>query len=48
MASTINAITTGAGGIVTTGDSTGNIALQNNGTTIATTSSTGLTINSGA
>ena len=47
MASTINAITTGAGGIVTTGDSTGQIGLQNNGTTIATTSSTGLTINVG-
>jgi len=41
MASTINAITTGAGGIVTTGDSTGLIALQSNGTTVLTTNSTG-------
>ena len=42
MASTINAITTGAGGIVTTGDSSGIIALQSNGTTIATFATTGV------
>ena len=41
MASTINAITTGAGGIVTTGDSSGIVAIQSNGTTILTTNSTG-------
>ena len=43
MASTINAITTGVGGIVTTGDLSGVIALQSNGTTIATFATTGLT-----
>ena len=42
MASTINAITTGAGGIVTTGDSSGQIALQSNGTTIATFTTSGV------
>ena len=37
MASTINAITTGAGGLVQTGDSSGALALQtNNGTTAVT------------
>jgi hypothetical protein len=41
MASTLNAISTGAGGIITTGDSTGLIALQSNGTTVLTTNSTG-------
>jgi len=41
MASTINAITSGAGGIVTTGDSSGNISLQSNGTTVLATTSTG-------
>jgi len=44
MASTINAITTGAGGIVTTGDSTGIIGLQSNGSTVASVSSTGLAV----
>ena len=43
MASTINAITTGAGGIVTTGDSSGIIGLQSNGTTISTISLNGIT-----
>lgn len=44
MASTINAITTGAGGIVTTGDSSGNISLQSNGTTVLATTSTGVAV----
>jgi len=43
MASTINAITTGAGGIVTTGDSSGIVAIQSNGTTYATISVNGIT-----
>jgi hypothetical protein len=42
MASTINAITTGAGGIVTTGDSTGVIGLQSNGTTAVTVNAYGI------
>ena len=44
MASTINAITTGAGGIVTTGDSSGNISLQSNGTTVLATTSSGVAV----
>lgn len=47
MASTINASNTGFGGIVSTGDSSGSLALQAGGTTIATVSSTGLTMNAG-
>ena len=43
MASTINAITSGAGGIVTTGDSSGIVAIQSNGTTYATISVNGIT-----
>ena len=34
MASTINAITTGTGGVVTTADSSGNLSLQTAGTTV--------------
>ena len=45
MASTINAST--SLGLVSTADTSGSIALQANGTTIATISSTGLTMNSG-
>lgn len=45
MASTINATT--SSGIVATADNTGQLALQAAGTTIATISSTGLTMNSG-
>lgn len=45
MASTINATT--SSGIVATADNTGSLALQSAGTTIATISSTGLTMNSG-
>jgi hypothetical protein len=44
MASTINAITTGVGGIVATGDTSGVIELQSSGTAIATVSSTGMTV----
>jgi hypothetical protein len=45
MSSTINAST--SAGIVQTADTSGTLALQANGTTIATISSTGLTMNSG-
>ena len=44
MASTINAQSTGAGGLVYSGDSSGQLALQANGSTIATVSSTGLAV----
>lgn len=44
MASTINASNTGFGGIVSTGDSSGSLALQAGGTTIATVSSTGVAV----
>jgi hypothetical protein len=47
MASSINASTSGAGGVITTADNTGTLQLQSGGTTIATVSSTGLAINSG-
>lgn len=46
MASTINATT--SSGIVTTGDNTGSLALQANGTTVMTISSTGVTTQVGA
>ena len=46
MASTINALT-GSGGVAILGDTSGEIALQNNGTTIATVSSTGIAMASG-
>ena len=45
MASTINSTT--SSGVVITSDNTGSLALQSAGTTIATISSTGLTMNSG-
>ena len=48
MASTINASTTGGGGIVQTADASGVLQLQSNGTTIATISSTGLSTQVGA
>lgn len=44
----INASTSGAGGIITTADNTGTLQLQSGGTTIATISSTGLQQNVGA
>ena len=46
MASTINAITTGAGGVITTADSSGVLQLQAAGTTVATIQSTGLNLGS--
>ena len=42
MASTINASTTGGGGVITTADASGTLALQANGTTVATLNSTGI------
>lgn len=47
MASSIDAITSGAGGVVTTADNTGILQLKSGGTTIATVSSTGLALNTG-
>lgn len=47
MASSINASTSGAGGLITTADNTGILQLQSAGTTIATIDSTGLTMASG-
>lgn len=44
----INASTSGAGGLITTADNTGILQLQSGGTTIATISSTGLQQNVGA
>lgn len=41
MASSINASTSGAGGVITTADSSGILNLQSGGTTVATISSTG-------
>jgi hypothetical protein len=43
----INASTSGAGGVITTADNTGTLQLQSGGTTIATVSSTGLALNTG-
>ncbi len=47
MASSINASTSGAGGLITTADNTGILQLQSGGTTIATIDSTGLTMAAG-
>jgi predicted secreted protein len=44
LASTINAKSTGSGSLETTADASGQLALQANGTTIATISSTGLAV----
>jgi len=44
----INASTSGAGGVITTADNTGTLQLQSGGTTIATISSTGITTQVGA
>lgn len=44
MTSKINAITTGSGGIEVTGDSSGEIELQADGSTIATITSSGLSL----
>jgi hypothetical protein len=45
MASIINASTSGAGGVITTADSSGILQIQSGSTTIATISSTGLAVN---
>jgi len=47
MASSINASTSGAGGVITTADNTGILNLQSGGSNIATISSTGLALNAG-
>ena len=47
MASSIDASTSGAGGLITTADSSGILQLKSGGTTIATISSTGLQQNVG-
>ena len=44
MTSTINATTTGGGGVVTTADASGNLALQGAGVTQITVTSTGVTL----
>lgn len=44
MASSINALTSSGGGVVTTADSSGVLNLQSNSTTIAAVSSTGLSV----
>lgn len=44
MANIINAITTGAGGLSTTADASGNIDFKSNGTTVASITSTGLNV----
>jgi hypothetical protein len=47
MTSKINAITTGAGGIEVTGDSSGQIEFQADGSTVATLTTSGLDVSSG-
>lgn len=44
MASSINASTTGVGGIVTTADNTGNIDIQSAGTTVMSITSAGIAV----
>ena len=44
MASTINASSTGSGGLITTGDASGELALQANGVTKATVTANGLSL----
>jgi len=44
MASSINASTSGAGGVITTADATGILNIQSAGTTVAAVSSTGLAV----
>ena len=48
MASSIDASTSGAGGVITTADNTGILQLKSGGTTIATVSSTGISTQVGA
>ena len=44
MAVTLNALTTGVGGLQTTGDTSGSISLQSNGSTVLAMTSSGVTI----
>jgi hypothetical protein len=44
MASTINAITTGTGGVITAGDTSGNLSLQSNGSTVLAMTSSGVAV----
>jgi len=44
MASTIAAITTGVGGVVTTADATGNLSLLSDTTTVVAVTSTGVAV----
>ena len=44
MASSINAITTGSGGVITTADNSGVLNLQSGGTTVAAITSSGLNV----
>ena len=44
MANIINAITTGLGGLSTTADTSGNVSIQSNGTTVAAFTSAGLDV----
>jgi hypothetical protein len=44
MAVTLNALTTGVGGLQTTGDTSGQISLQSNGSTVLTVTSSGVSV----
>ena len=44
MASSINAITTGSGGVITTADNSGNLNIQSGGTTVAAVTSSGVAV----
>jgi len=44
MASSINASTSGGGGVITTADATGNLDLQSGGSTVVAVTSTGATV----
>lgn len=44
MANIINAITTGAGGLSTTADTSGNVNIQSNGSTVLSTTSSGVNV----
>jgi len=44
MASSINASTSGGGGVITTADATGDLNLQSNGSTVVAVTSTGATV----
>ena len=45
--STLNAITSGAGGVALSGDTSGNLTIQSAGTNVATITASGLTMNTG-